>query len=104
MQNMQVYNFALIFKFAEDNYGIGWNDANDVFFGNSLDYGKHSEVYPGDWSAYIDLEAEPKSKALDYTKEEVLAMDKADQSYIIVSAYFESLTENVDDTVLVDCT
>ena len=104
METRQVYDFSDIFKFAESRYGIGWNDANDVFFNGVLEYGKHSEVYPGDWSAYIDLEAKPKSKALDYTKEEVLAMDKADQSYIIVSAYFESLATNVDDTVLVDCT
>lgn len=103
-KNRQVYNFSPIFKYAEKHYEIGWNQANDIFFGNVLEYGKYTDVYPFDWASYIDQEDNHRSKALDYTAEEVLAMSKSDQSYIILAAYFESVPDNVDDEILVDCT
>jgi hypothetical protein len=102
MKTLKVFEFDQIFYFAEKKYGIGWNECNDVFFGNSLDYGKHSTVYPHDWSAYIDLEIIAKDKASDYSKNEIEAMSNIDKSYIILSAYFESL-DITDDEVLVDC-
>lgn len=104
MKTLKIFNFDDIFRFADKHYGIHWNTCNDVFFGNSLEYQRHSTVYPGDWAAYVDLKMEPcKAKASDYTKEEVEAMTNLDKSYVILSAYFESL--NITDSeVLVDCT
>jgi hypothetical protein len=103
MKTLKVFDFADIFKFAEDHYGISWNESNDVFFGNSLDYGKHTTVYPLDWTSYMNLSELAKNKASDYTKDEVKKMNNHDQSYVILSAYFESLFID-DDEVLVDCT
>ena len=103
MKTLKVFNFADIFHFAEKQYGIEWNKCNDVFFNGSLEYSKHCTVYPSDWSAYIDLELESKDNASDYTSEEVEAMTDCDKSYVILSAYFESLNIS-DDEVLVDCT
>ena len=103
MKTCKVFDFSDIFKFAEHHYGIGWNPCNDVFFNNSLEYGKHTSVYPADWAAYIGLDDdEIKAKASDYTREEVEKMSNLDKSYIILSAYFESLNIT-DDEVLVDC-
>jgi len=103
MKTLKVFDFAAIFKFAEKNYGIGWNPCNDVFFGNVLEYGKHTTVCPSDWIQYVDMSIPEKSKASDYTKEETNKMDDVSKSYIIVSAYFESLGIT-DDEVLVNCT
>jgi len=103
MKSRKIFDFGEIFHFAEKNYGIGWNPCNRVFFGNSLEYGKHTTVYPGEWGAYINLNIELKEKASDYTREEVEKMNDIDKSYIILAAYFESLGVK-DDEVLVDCT
>jgi len=102
MKELKVFDFAAIFKFAEENYGIGWNESNDVFFGNSLEYGRHTTVYPFDWSSYMNFDELAKNKASDYTKEEVENMDDHDKSYVILSAYLESLNIT-DDEVLIDC-
>ena len=104
MKTMKVFDFDDIFRWADKEYDISWNRANDVFFGNSLEYQRHTTVYPADWKAYISFDyLEAKEKASDYTKEEVAAMTDLDKSYVILSAYFENL--NVTDSeVLVDCT
>jgi hypothetical protein len=102
MKQLKVFDFADIFRYAEKHYGILWNAANDVFFGNSLDYGSHTTWYPGDYGGYIDQDILLPAKASDFTKEQVLAMTPCDQSYVILDAYFESL--NITDReVLVNC-
>ena len=103
MKTLKIFEFDEIFHYAENEYGIDWNTCNDVFFGNSLEYQRHTTVYPADWAAYIDLKLEVKDKASDYTKDEVNAMTGNDKSYVILSAYFESINVT-DGEVLVDCT
>lgn len=102
MKTLKVFEFDKIFNFADKKYGIGWNECNDVFFGNSLDYGKHSTVYPHDWKAYVSLYEDFSKEASDYTNDEIKEMSNIDKSYVILSAYFESLGIT-DDEVLVDC-
>ena len=104
MKTMKVFDFDDIFRWAGKEYDLHWNTCNDVFFNNSLEYKRHSTIYPADWKAYITFDyLEAKEKASDYTKEEVAAMTDLDKSYVILSAYFENL--NVTDSeVLVDCT
>ena len=86
-------DFAFIFRFAEENYGICWNRANDIFFGNAFDYKKTYNYYIGDWAGYLDASIKddfvPKEKASDYTREEVEEMSDNDKSYIITDAFFE---------------
>lgn len=103
METLKVFGFTDIFHFAEKKYGIGWNECNDVFFGNSLEYNRHSTIYPSDWAAYIDLQLTKKDNASDYTNDEVKVMTDYDKSYVILSAYFESLRITANK-VLVDCT
>jgi hypothetical protein len=99
----KVFDSAAIFRFAEEKFGIDWNSANDVFFGNSLEYGKHTRVYPADWQANVSFpDAGLKEKASEYTMEDVEQMTDIDKSYVILTAYFESLGVD-DDEVLVDC-
>lgn len=90
MKTVKQYDFADIFNWVTDNYGIHWNPCNDIFFHNSLDYGSVTDWYPGEWNAYVGFE-NPKAKAGDYTREELDAMSNQDKSYILLDAYFESL-------------
>ncbi len=101
MKTLKIFNFADVFQFAEEHYGISWNRSNDVFFGNSLEYQRHTFVYPGDWGGYVSLE-KIKEKASEYTKEEVAEMEDIDKSYVILEAYLESLNIT-DGEVLIDC-
>jgi hypothetical protein len=103
MKKVTVIDFAQIFKFAEEQYGIDWNSANDIFFNGRLEYTKHTSVDMGDWIEYIDLNIEEKEKAGDYTKEEVLAMTDNDKSYVITAAYLESLDIQKGEDILIDC-
>ncbi len=106
MKNVTVVNFADLFRFAEEHYGIGWNPCNDLFFDNGrLEYTKHTSVDMGDWPEYVSFyeDGNLKDKAGDYTKEEVLAMNEDDKSYIILAAYLESLEIEDGKEILVDC-
>ena len=104
MKTLKVYDFDSIFHYAEKHYGIGWNDCSNVFFGNSLEYGKHTTVYPKDWAAYVSFsDVMLRPRASNYTRVEVESMKDDDKSYVILSAYFEFLGETADE-VLVDCT
>ena len=104
MRELKVFEFSPIFSYAEKYYGIGWNECNDVFFGNSLEYGRHTTVYPGDWAAYTGFsDVMVKPLASNYTRKEVEAMSVPDRSYVILSAYFEA-QGITDGEVLVDCT
>jgi len=104
MKKKTVVDFASIFYFAEEQYGIDWNTCNDIFFSGRLEYGKHTEVDMGDWSEYVSLEDdEIKENATEYTKEEVLAMNDYDKSYVITAAYLESLLIPDGEEILVDC-
>jgi hypothetical protein len=54
-------DFSDIFEFAErDPWGIGWNEANDVFFNNTLDYKRYNDFYKGDLE--YDLEERQKKE------------------------------------------
>ena len=103
MEKKYVIDFSLIFKFAEEHYGIDWNTANDIFFNGNLEYTKHTAVDMGSWVEYINERIEVKEKAGDYTKEEVLAMSDNDKSYVITAAYLETLDIPDGEEVLVDC-
>jgi len=35
--------FDALFYYAREQYGIGWNPCNDIFFGGVLDYGSFNE-------------------------------------------------------------
>ena len=91
MKNVKQCEFDGIFYFAEKVYGIHWNAANDIFFGNAFDYNTVSDFYIEDWHAYIDELDEEYEKASDVPVDIVNAMSARDMSYVITSAYFESI-------------
>ena len=103
MKKTKVHDFADIFRYAEEHYDIGWNRCNQVFFGNSLEYGKHTPWYAGDWMGQVGFsDVMLKPLASNYNKREVFAMSNLDKSYVILDAYFESINETGE--VLIDCT
>jgi hypothetical protein len=97
-----VIDFSKIFSFAEEQYGIEWNTANDIFFNGRFEYTKHNSVGMGDWVEYVSFE-EVKDNASDYTKEEILAMDDNDKSYVITAIYLELLGIKKGEDILIDC-
>ena len=105
MKTKLVVEFSNIFWFAEEHYGIDWNTCNDIFFNGRLEYTKHTSVDMGDWVEYVSFYDDDgvKDKAGDYTKEEVLAMNDNDKSYVITAAYLEFLNIKDGREILVDC-
>ena len=102
MKKVQQIEFSEIFHYAE-KYGIGWNEANDVFFNDPLQYGSVTNLYGGnDWMGYVGfgVDEDPKP-ALEYTVEEVEAMDRNDQAWVIIGAYLNE--NNIEGDVQVDC-
>jgi hypothetical protein len=97
-----VIEFSNIFDFAEEQYGIDWNTCNDIFFNGRFEYTKHNSVGMGDWVEYVSFE-EVKDNVQDYTKEEILAMDDYDKSYVITAIYLESLGIHKGEDILIDC-
>ena len=127
MKTKQIQDFDAIFNFAYNKYGISWNEANDVFFGNAFDYGKMSEATLGlEIFAYLGTKEISEKLGFDldkkidevgkvtglFTKEEVLSltprfivralekMKKNEKSLIITAEYFESI--NVSGEVLIN--
>ncbi len=41
-------DFSDIFSYAEKKFGVGWNPANDMFFGHSLTYKSHDKYSQGE--------------------------------------------------------
>tara|TARA_B100000073_G_scaffold221592_1_gene184496 strand:- start:256 stop:609 length:354 start_codon:yes stop_codon:yes gene_type:complete len=115
MKTKQIQDFDAIFNFAYNKYGISWNEANDVFFGNAFDYGKMSEATLGlEIFAYLGTKEISEKLGFDldkkidevgkvtglFTKEEVLSLSNYEKSLIITAEYFESI--NVSGEVLIN--
>ena len=89
----QIYevSFDQLFQYAEDNYGIFWNAANDLFFGTTLEYGQVCSVNKDSYCIKDNL-----------SKEQVLALPRVDKAYYIMNMWLNELTHlNVD--FIVDC-
>lgn len=80
--------FDEIFHFAEE-YGISWNECNDLFFNGVLDYQSITDYYIDDWLGFVSFYETAKDKASDYSVEEVKNMDKTDKCYVIINSFFE---------------
>ena len=112
MEMVQQCGFDEIFNYAGTKYGIGWNDANDVFFNNAFRYGKKDSFYVNDWAGYIGdlpvnryldaIDRDEYFKASDFTVEEVQSFDDLAKAYIITAAFFEE--QGVTGEVQIDGT
>ena len=101
MKTVKQIDFDEIFHYAERKYGIHWNNANDIFFNSVLKYGSVTTVYGGDdCLGYTSMYDEDKN-SLDYTVEEVQAMNDNDKGYLIVAAYLSE--NNIKGEIQVDC-
>lgn len=93
-----------IFRFAEERYGIGWNDANDLFFrGGVLRYGTLDEVHPGEMPSYIMYMYDNKlKKSCDVPGDVFAAMTPSDKARVILLAFGE--VNGVTHNLMVNCT
>jgi len=100
MKTVKQIEFSEIFHYAE-KYGVGWNEANDLFFNDPLQYGSVTDLYGGDdWRGYTSF-WEGDQKALDFTVEEVQAMDDTDKARVIIGAFLNE--NNIKGDIQVDC-
>jgi len=84
---MKKTGFDEIFYFAEKEYGIGWNAANEVFFRSALTYGSYDEYNVDETIAYCNISLEEGKTIENITKEEILAASERDQGYLIIGKY-----------------
>lgn len=69
IEKKNIVCFSEIFYFAEKEYGVNWNRANDLFFHTILDYGKINEFYIKELEYDIDhYKKENNSKDVDSLK------------------------------------
>jgi len=101
MKTVVQIDFADVFHFADREYGISWNPANDVFFGHAFRYGSVTDFYPEDWDSHIEEIEGDFKKASDVPKEIVAKMSNHDKSYVITAAYLES--KNLTGEIQIDC-
>ena len=85
---MKKLDFSDLFNWVTENYGIEWNECNDVFFGNSLTFGSYDEVCCGDGISYTDIYDIGK-ESWDLTKEEVMALSPSDRGYVLIDIYLK---------------
>ncbi len=94
-------DFCNLFYFAESKHGIGWNDANDFFFGNALEYKSFDEF--SDPMENVHLEKELTNiEILALTIEDMEDLgieDDCSQSYVVIAQY---MIENNIDELMVD--
>jgi hypothetical protein len=91
MKSVKMIEFSDIFLFAEKEYGIHWNTANDLFFRNNVfKYGSVTDIYPCDARAWLkDIDAPKGFKSSDIPKERFATLCKSDQARLILMAYCE---------------
>ena len=70
--------FDDVFYFAEREFGIGWNDSNDLFFNNAFTYREID---------YFEVE----DHYLDLTKKEINELPNLQKANAITSMYIDSL-------------
>jgi hypothetical protein len=91
MKSVKMVNFSDIFYFAEKEYQIHWNTANNLFFRNDVfEYGSVKNIYPGDARAWFrDIDAPKGFKSSDIPKERFVQLCDSDKAWIILLAYCE---------------
>ncbi len=100
-------DFSEIFGFAEKEYGISWNSANDLFFNKAFAYGGLCKIAYGDFLESLDEEQydslvnNKETSFLDVvSKEEVEASeDKAR----LITAHFLCVNGMKRSPVLLSC-
>ena len=97
-------DFCELFHYAEEHFGISWNPANDVFFNNSLDYGRINRLRVGEGlGGYVgDDRVYEYDKAQDIPIEIINDLSDCDKSYVILEHYLESKNVTTDE-VIIDC-
>jgi site-specific DNA-adenine methylase len=79
-------DFSEIFNYANDEFNIEWNPANDVFFGNSLDYKSYNEYTQSDLLECCTTDPDKHS----FTKSEINKMTNNDKSFAIILHFMQA--------------
>lgn len=90
-------DFAEIFFYAEEKFGVDWNRANDMFFDNSLKYKSHNEFVRGELGIHIELTKE-QEEAFDKgetPKIDFHELSEEDKGYYIIEQFM--IDNDIDD-------
>ncbi len=71
MKSEKTVNFSEIFEFAEKEFQIGWNQANDLFFNDVLIYKGFNRFYLGDLQGEVECIQEEEIKNDKYLNKKV---------------------------------
>lgn len=87
--------FTEIFMFAEDEFGIGWNPCNDLFFNGPIEYRNVTNLDIDEMVEYLSGDIVNDNYDLpkpfsEYTKDEILEMDDKDKAYFIIAKFMIS--------------
>lgn len=106
LKNVKMIGFADIFHFAEKEFGVHWNPANDLFFRTIFNYGSMSQIYTSDLACDISFFDDAKDisecKASLVPREEYDKMSQREKAKLIVMLFCEK--NNIEDDFYVDCT
>lgn len=106
--------FSRIFRFAEENYGIHWNTANNIFFDKVLQYGTIHRIRPTDIFDYIEYfsdhydeyydskyqQIKPRSYK-DIPREYIDSAADTEKAYIIFLAFIEE--NDIKHEMFINC-
>lgn len=71
MKSEKTVNFSEIFEFAEKEFQVDWNQANDLFFNNVLEYKSFNRFYLGDLEGEVECIQEEEIKNDKYLNKKV---------------------------------
>ena len=68
-------SFVDLFEYAKVHFNISWNDANDLFFNNFLEYKGHHFVMCEEWPDIYNDDLDDRQKAVFITRQFFQAYD-----------------------------
>jgi hypothetical protein len=109
MEQASIVDFSDVFNFAKKEYGIEWNPANKIFFGNAFEYNEITSVPLLDKvKGYLSIDEisdnlgiskellEKRFKTFTnllnfFSKEEILKLPNNEKSYLITAHYLHTI-------------
>ena len=95
---MKKTDFSDIFNYTTAKYDIGWNECNDIFFDNLLDYKSYNEYDKDDLAGMVY-----KGEIKDYTVEDVEEANAANEYTTVAAvAIYNYMEDNNINDIFID--
>ena len=98
-QNNSV-SFSEIFNFASERFGVGWNPANDLFFGSEvLRYKGYDEFNLNEIMEFTSFYNDGR-EVRDFTDDEIKEMGDTDKANFIIGRFM--IENNIDKLLILN--